>query len=172
MATFLDVTGLEYFSKIFVFLFVWLVVYAVLAYTKVLGNNQAVSILIGLILALLSLFVPVVTGAIQFIAPWFVLVFVFIILSTVALKTLGATPAELASYGALKGVLVVLIVVALLVGILSYVRDQTTIPGENESGTRAYSSAVSIIFHPKILGGILVLVIAVFTVALLAGKTS
>lgn len=171
MATFLDITGLEYFSKVFVFLFVWLVVYAILSYTKIMGSNQAIHALIGLLIALLALFSPVTTGAIQFIAPWFVLVFVFIILATITLKMLGATPAELASYGALKGVLIVLIVIALLVGVFSYIREEITIPGENETGVRTYSSSISIIFHPKILGGILVLVIAVFTVALLAGKT-
>ena len=41
MVTFLDVTGLEHFSSIFVFLFVWIVVYAILLWARILGENMA-----------------------------------------------------------------------------------------------------------------------------------
>ena len=51
MATFLDVTALQSFSVIFVFVFVWLIVYAILIYTKALGANQFINILIGLLIA-------------------------------------------------------------------------------------------------------------------------
>ena len=39
MATFLDVTVLENFSVIFVFLLAWIGGYAMLIYTKILGGN-------------------------------------------------------------------------------------------------------------------------------------
>ena len=53
MATFLDITGLQQFSTIFVFIFVWLVVYAILTYSKILGENKAIHVIIGLVIALL-----------------------------------------------------------------------------------------------------------------------
>ncbi len=170
MATFLDVTGLQYFSSFFIFIFVWLIVYAVLLYSKVLGGNKFIHALIGLVLALLVLFSPIATGAIQYIAPWFGLIFVFIILVTVMLKIFGASPMEIEGYTQLKWGALVIILLVLVVGVLSYVREQTVIPGE-EDGDIDYSKNISIIFHPKVIGAIFILVIAVFTIALLAGKT-
>ncbi|MBS3098136.1 hypothetical protein J4209_05060 [Candidatus Woesearchaeota archaeon] len=171
MATFLDITGLEYFSNFFVFLLTWLVVYALLLYTKIVGGNKAIAALIGLFIGLFVLFSPIATGVVSYIAPWFAVVFIFIILATVVLKVFGASSFEIESYGSLKWVAIILIFIVLIVGALSYVREQTVIPGENETGVREYSSTISIIFHPKILGAIFVLVMAVFTIALLAAKT-
>ena len=171
MATFLDVTGLQYFSSFFIFIFVWLVVYAVLLYSKILGDNKFIHALIGFILAWLVLISPLATGAIQYIAPWFGLVFVLVILITVLLKVFGASPLEIEAYAQLKTGAMVIIILILVVGVLSYVREQTVIPGEAEKDID-YSKTVSIIFHPKVIGAVFVLVIAVFTIALLAGKTS
>ena len=170
MATFLDVTGLQYFSSFFIFIFVWLIVYAVLIYSKVLGGNKFIHAIIGLVLALLVLFSPIATGAIQYIAPWFGLIFVFIILATVMLKIFGASPMEIEGYTQLKWGALVIILLVLVVGVLSYVREQIVIPGEEE-GDIDYSKNISIILHPKVIGAIFILVIAVFTIVLLAGKT-
>lgn len=170
MATFLDVTGLQHFATVFVFIFVWLIVYAILLYSKILGGNKFIHAILGLVIALLVLLSPIATGAIQYIAPWFGLIFVFIILVTVLLQIFGASPLEIESYHELKWGALVIIILILVVGTLSYIREQTVIPGEEE-GKIDYSKNISIIFHPKVIGAISILVIAIFTVALLAGKT-
>ena len=128
MATFLDVTGLQYFSNLFAFLFVWLVVYALLAYTKALGDNHLVHALIGLIIGLFALFSPVVTNAIINIAPWFALIFVFVMLIMVAGNMFGA--ADLGDAAAFKGIILALLVIILVVGVLINVRDQLSVPDE------------------------------------------
>ncbi len=167
MATFLDIAGLQNFSTIFVFIFVWLVVYAILQYSKLLGDNKGVHIVLGLIIGLLVLFSPIATGTIEYIAPWFAVVFIFVIFASIALKTFGATGME--SLGSLRIVTFVVIILILLVGALSYVRQQITVPGDNETSVD-YSKTTTILFHPKILGVLFVLIIAVFTVVLMAGK--
>lgn len=167
MATFLDISGLEHFSTFFVFIFVWLVVYAILTYSKILGDNKAIHIVIGLVIALLVLFSPIATGTIEYIAPWFAVVFIFVIFATIALKSFGATGIE--SLGSLRLVTVVVVLLILVVGALSYVRQQITVPGENETSID-YSKTTTILFHPKILGVLFVLIIAVFTIVLMAGK--
>lgn len=167
MATFLDITGLQQFSTFFVFIFVWLAVYAILTYSKILGDNKAIHIVMGLVIGLLVLFSPIATGAIEYIAPWFAVVFIFVIFATMALKLFGATGVE--SLGSLRIITVVVILLILMVGALSYVRQQITVPGENETSID-YGKTTTILFHPKILGVMFVLIIAIFTIVLMAGK--
>ncbi len=167
MATFLDIGALEQFSIIFVFIFVWLAVYAILTYSKILGDNKAIHIIIGLVIALLVLFSPIATGTIEYIAPWFAVVFIFVIFATMALKMFGATGIE--SLGSLRLVTVIVIVIIIVVGALSYIREQITVPGENETSID-YGKTTTILFHPKVLGIMFVMIIAIFTVVLMAGK--
>jgi len=167
MATFLDISGLQQFSTIFVFIFVWLAVYAVLSYSKILGDNKGVNILIGLIIGVLILFSPIATGVIEYIAPWFAVVFIFVIFVTIALKLFGASGVE--SLGSLRIVTFIIIILVLVVGALSYVRQQVTVPGDNETSVD-YGKTTTILFHPKILGIIFVMIIAIFTIVLMAGK--
>ncbi len=168
MATFLDISGLEHFSSFFVFLFVWLAVYALLQYTKVLGENQqAVNVIIGLIIGLFVLFSPIATGVIQYIAPWFAVILIFIVFINMSAKTMG-TGTEIIS-GPTKAVVGVVVLLIVVVGALQYIRDEITLPGDNDT-TRDYSKSSSVIFHPNMLGAIFILLVAVFTVGLLAAK--
>lgn len=168
MATFLDVTGLQYFSNLFAFLFVWLMVYALLAYTKALGSNHLIHALIGLIIGLFALFSPLVTGAIIFIAPWFALIFVFVMLIMVASGMFGAGT-EIATFPAFKGVLFTIIVVILVVGVLAYIREQVGVP-EEITEKSDFSKITNVLFHPKFIGMVFILIIAVFTIALLTAR--
>ncbi|MEA2036967.1 MAG: hypothetical protein U9O94_05630 [Nanoarchaeota archaeon] len=165
MATFLDVAGLQHFSSFFVFIFIWLAVYAALSYSKILGNNKGIHIILGLIIGLLSLFSPIATGVIEYIAPWFAVVFIFVIFATIALKLFGGS---VESLGSLRIITVVVLLLILVVGALSYIRQNVSVPGDNE--TIDYSKTTTILFHPKILGIFFVLIIAVFTIVLMAGK--
>ena len=172
MATFLDVTALESFSNIFVFLFVWLAVYGILIYTKVLGQNKFIHILIGLILALFVLFSDLATKIIIDIVPWLALLFVFVILISVATQSFGAS-FEASAYSGLKYVLLAFVAIAIVVGALTEVRQAVSVPGDNETSTdfdRDFSQTATVLFHPNFLGMILLLAIAVFTIVLLALK--
>jgi hypothetical protein len=167
MATFLDIAALEQFSSFFVFIFIWLTVYAVLTYTRILGDHKGIQIVIGLVIALLALFSPVATGAIEYIAPWFAVVFIFVIFTTIALKLFGASGME--ALGSMRVITVIVLILIMVVGALSYVRENVTVPGDNETSID-YSKTTTILFHPKILGIIFIMLISVFTIALMAGK--
>jgi hypothetical protein len=168
MATFLDITGLEQFSKFFVFIFVWLGVYSLLSYTKII-QNHAINIIIGMILALFVLFSPIVTGAIIHIAPWFAVALIFMMLFGVLASSFGGS--ELAQYSHLKSILMILVIGALIIGIFSYIREQTIVPGD-EGGEQDFTKTTNVIFHPKVIGIVFISLLSVFTIVLLAGKTS
>ena len=165
MATFLDVAGLAQFSNLFVFILVWLGVVAILTATKALGENKAIIWIIGLIVGLLVWFSPIAIGSIKFIIPWFGVIFIFVLFIIMATKLFGVSGTEFAD---LKWVVVVIIILGLVIGALSYVREESKIPG-NETG-KDFSKSTSVIFHPKVIGMIFISLVAVFTIALLAGK--
>lgn len=166
MATFLDVTGLQHFSSIFVFLFVWLVVYAMLLLTKVLGDNKIVHALIGLLLAIFVLISPVATSIVADVAPFVAVVFLFIVLISVASTMLGA---NIEAFPALRGVFLVFIILTIIIAAGVKVREQASVPSSTQTD---FSKTVNLIFHPTFLGTILVFAIAVFTIALLASRSA
>lgn len=166
MATFLDVTGLEHFTSIFVFLFVWIVVYATLLWSKILGHNNFVNVIVGLLLGLFVLLSPIATSIVASTAPFLAVIFVLILLVNIASKMLGG---DIESFPALKGIFLVFIVVVILVGAAVKVREQVNVPSETQ---KDLSKTVNLIFHPTFLGIVLILAIAVFTIALLASRSA
>ena len=95
MATFLDVTALQSFSVVFVFLFVWIVVYAILLYTKVLGQNQWINVLIGLLVAFFVIISELATKVVREIAPIFAVVLVLVAIVTIASRIVGGSSTAL-----------------------------------------------------------------------------
>jgi len=173
MATFLDITALENFANIFVFLFVWLSIYAILAYTKILGRNQLLSIFIGLMLAVFVLLSDLAIRIILRIVPWIVLVFIFILITTIAVQSFGGGTFEPTAFGGINQVLFIIVAVTVIVGTLTEVRKSVSVPGDNETATdfdRDFSQTTTVLFHPKFLGMMLLFGIAIFTVVLLAAK--
>ena len=166
MATFLDVTGLQHFTSIFVFLFVWLVVYAILLLTRVLGENKFIHALIGLLLGVFVLLSPLATSVVADVAPFVAVVFLFIILISVASKMLGG---DLEAFSSLKGVFMVFIVLIIIIAAAVKIRENVNVP---ETTQTDLSKTVNLIFHPTFLGTVLLLAIAVFTIALLASRTA
>lgn len=164
MATFLDVTGLEHFTNIFVFLFVWLGGFAVLAWTKLLGENKFVYAIISLLMAIFVLLSPTATDIIADVAPFIAVVLVFAVLISVATQMLGS---NLESFPALKGIMLVFIILIIIVTAGVKIREKIDVPSETQ---KDLSKTINLIFHPTFLGTVLIFAIAVFTIALLASR--
>ena len=164
MATFLDVTVLQNFSVIFVFLLVAIGGYAILMYLKPFGSNQMISILLSLITAFFVIISPLATLVIKSIAPVLVVVLVFVVFISVASGMFGNVQVE--SLNSLKWVVLVILVIGIIVGSLSIIRENIDVPETGED----FGKVSTIIFHPNFLGMVLIFIIAIFTVALLASK--
>jgi len=164
MATFLDVTVLENFSVIFVFLLVAIGGYAVLLYLKPFGSNQLVSIILSVITAFFVILNPIATLVVKTMTPIFAVIMIFVAITSIASGMFGG--ANLESLNNLKWIALVIIIISLIVGTLSIVRENIEVPEKGED----FSKVSTIIFHPNFLGMVLILLIAVFTVGLLAVK--
>jgi len=166
MATFLDVSGLQHFTSIFVFLFVWIVIYAVLLLTRVMGENKFVHAMVGLLLAVFVLLSPIATSIVADIAPIVAVSFLFVVLLSVASKMLGG---DLEAFSSVKGVFMVFLVLTIIIAAGVKIRDNVNVPTETPTDL---SKTTNLLFHPAFLGTVLLLAIAVFTIALLATRTA
>jgi len=164
MATFLDVTALQNFSVIFVFLLVALGGYAILLYLKPFGQNQTISILMSLIIAFFVIISPLATLVIKTIAPFLAVGLVLISVISIASGMFGQTGLE--SLGNLKSVAFVIFIIAIVVGSLAVVRENIDVPERGED----FGKISTILFHPNFLGIVLIFIVAIFTVGLLASK--
>jgi len=186
MATpFEGLTLLENFSFIFPFLLVLVMIYGLLSWIKLFGDNKGVNALIALVFAVLALLSPIVRGTINTMSPWFVLFFFFIIFSLVAFKIFGFTDADI--MGVMSGRFryinwwIIAIVIIIALGSLMHTLSKTGGLGSAGSGDSltqsdngGESASVSsssqedsfwaTLVHPKVLGFILLMLIALFSV--------
>lgn len=179
MATPFDIGLLKDFQIIFPFIFVFTVVYAVLSYSKILGEGEGKNWLYAMIaaaLAFMSLISDTVTQTISVAAPWFVLLFVFILFVVMAFMILGVREANVLNLikdpeYSFVGWWIAALMIIIIVGSLSHViAGKGGYPpyGENatvEGGETQESSFWATFFHPKILGMLAIFLIAFFTVS-------
>ena len=164
MATFLDVTALENFSIIFVFLLAWIGGYAMLLYTKIMGQNQFINIILSLLFSIFVIISPLATLIFKTLAPIAAVVMLLVVMVSFASGMFGKV--EMESLQGLKWTVLVIIVIGVIVGTAVIVRENIDVPERGED----FSKISTVIFHPNFLVMVLILLLAVFTVSLLASK--
>lgn len=176
MTTALDLGLFEYFGVIFPFLFAVILVYAILEYTKIIGNNKAINSMIGLIAGMMLIMSDNALLLIKFITPWFVLLFIFLFLMLTIYAMFGAKEKDFqaALLGEDKTVLYWIIALSVLILVLGLgtVYGETLSPytgGADTTTDNFEANAWSAFFHPKVVGLIFLSLVAVFTIKLLAG---
>ena len=188
MVTFLEIGLLRYFSIIFPALLVFALVYAILTATKMLGESKGINAIVAIVLAFLVMLSEDIISLINFVAPWFVLFFLFIVLLLVVYKIFGASDKNLANFITTDRPVqwaIFAVGVLIMVAGFSHVYGQKLLPAtlENETvnitGSQAVSTATSsfrqnvtrIFFNPKVIGMLFVFFVAVFAISLLTRDT-
>ena len=166
MATFLDITGLEHFSSLFIFLFSWALIYAVFMLTKIFGDNKVLPALVAFLISIFVLLSPGAVSIIREIAPWIAVMLILIMLTFTAMKLLIPGQEQM-TMGA-RGIVLLFILFIIIIGVVVKIRAGLEGPGEgsNKDGSD-YSKTSNVLLNPKILGMILLLAIGVFTMSLL-----
>jgi len=185
MATFLEVGILNYFSIIFPALLVFVIIFAILEKTKLLGENKSLHAIVAIVSAFLTMISTDIAAVINFGAPWFIMVFVFLTLMLLIYRFMGASEADLAAAAKEKTVAWTIFAVSIIIVIssISHVYGQKLLErsaGEadlatGEAGERAIaagddtfrSELLDALFNPKVLGLMFIFLVAVFTVSLL-----
>jgi hypothetical protein len=189
MATPLDLGLLQNVGAIFPFLLVLVLSYAVMAKTNIFGDNKGVYMFVAFVLAIVTLFSPLAVSAINRMAPWFVLLLVFSVFLLLSFQAFGVESKTITSiitgkeYGNTFFYWVITIVLLIAIGSITSVVSEHkgfgALSGENSttesSGATPGNEQVGFfqtIFHPKVLGMALLLLIAMFTVRNLASQES
>ncbi|MBW3023103.1 hypothetical protein KY308_03290 [Candidatus Woesearchaeota archaeon] len=178
MTTFLDIGLLESFSPVFSFLFVWVAVFAILEYTKLFTENKGIHAMIAFILAILTLMSGKLVELISILAPAFVVAMIFLMFLFLIYKMFGVEEnwfKEAITEKTSVYYWVLIIVAVILIGSVSYVFGpqlleitQGTSATGNETGISQNIGAA--IFHPKVLGFVFIMAIAIFTILQLASE--
>ena len=188
MATPLDTGLLQHFDSIFPFLLILVFGYIILTRISWFNENKAIAAIMAFSLAILSLFNPVAIKTINIMAPWFVLLFVFMLLVFMAYVAFGVKEDTIlqtitqGNYAKDFGWWILAIVLIIGLGSLSTVISQekgftplTTADNASAAapaGTGTEESGFwETLFHPKVLGLALILLIAMFTINRLASSS-
>lgn len=176
----LDLGILQLFDFIFPVLLVWAFVFALLQKTEVIGKSIGINAIIASAVSLTVLLSRTVIDLINFIIPWFAIAIIFFVLMVLLFMIMGAKDIQAYKQTNIQWILVavgILIVVAgfgkvlgqsLLEESLKAGEEVTTTDG-GVASENFQQSVFLTIFHPKVLGLLIVFAIVVFTVALLSG---
>lgn len=160
----LDFTWVAYYMAIFGFLLVFVVVYAILASTKIFGeSNNAVNLIIAFIFAIIFITFSPGVQYVQAITPWFIILviclFFFMIIVAFSKQDLSKFMKPWIAW-----VFLVLLLLIFLIAAIN-VFNPILAPYLPGSGVRPSSPAavqiVNFIYSEKFLGAVAVLIIAI-----------
>ena len=172
MATVLDVGLLNFFLPAFTLIFIVVLCYAIL--NKVLkgtigtGAIWIASVCIGLI----SLFSGKAIDLINFVTPWFVVIFVFLLLIFMSLMFWSGNPekggfTELEVWRNLGGTTTV-VIIGVLILVLGISQVFGPVFNPYAAGGPAEKTiggdTIRTLFHPRVLGAVFILIIAAFSI--------
>lgn len=199
MATPLDMSLLANFSGLFLFIMIFAITYAVLGLTKVLGDNKTIQATVAFCFGLFMALASKPSQIVENMVPWVGLVIIVIMFLMLTMRFMFGEKGDDMLISAIGGSsktsaamwIFIAIMFILLVSFSSVVGPEVT-PGSNTtSDTTASSGATSTstttgstetgnwqsnvlntIYHPKVLGTVLVLFIMVIAIKQLSTVTS
>jgi ABC-type antimicrobial peptide transport system permease subunit len=187
-------TLIEGFSRFLPALLVLIIMYAILEYTGALGKNQFLNIMVSFVISLVVLLSEKVSNVLSFMAPWFVMLIIFLIFVIIVFKSIGVSDGQIMSvFNEYKLIVWFIIFFCLVIAIvaLGNVFGQELLEGQpgqqtykqNVDGTYTapdgsvvnvlppgvdsneyHSNLTSTLFHPTVLSFIVLGLISAFTI--------
>jgi hypothetical protein len=176
MASLLDISLLEHFSDVFVLLFIFTAVYAILMFKQPFGNQKGLNAMMAFAISMVFIFSKDAIAIIKDTVPWFVLMMIVLMMVLLGTKSFGA---ELLP-SLTKNMSVWLFVIGIIILLIniggrygqqagpflsnsSVDPDNVVAGGSGDVGSGDYSQNFgATIFHPKVLAMIMFLLIALF----------
>jgi hypothetical protein len=191
MATILDLGLLQSFDIIFPVILIFALVFAILQKTKVVGDSLGINSIIAVAVAFMSLLSESVIQVVKFIIPWFTVAIIFFLLIILVFQVFGAKEADIFSYvkgdKAIGWVVIGVGIVIIFAAFANVLGQQLTdasfqsssggnvtiiTPSEGVATENFQQNIYSTLFHPKVLGLLVLFGIAIFAVALLTGPAT
>ena len=178
MASPLDLGILNLFDFIFPVLLVWAFVFALLQKTEVIGKSMGINAIIASAASLTILLSRTAIELINFIIPWFAIAIIFFVVMGLLFMIMGAKDITAYKQTNIQWILVAVGILILVAGfgkvlgqslLEQSAQTEVTDGEESVAGSDFQQNIYATLFHPKILGLLVVFAIVVFTVALLSG---
>jgi len=177
MATFLDLSALNFFNPVFAGLFIMLAVFAILNKTEILGKNGAIQWVAAILTGLIFASVRTLTRTFEIAAPWTIMLIILILFINLTSMFMGASGDDLPLN---PKNLSIMTLFAITVAIIFFVslgqamhEKDVALEAQGVEPVETFGGQLGeTIRNPAVLGLILVFLIATFTVLLLAAKPS
>ncbi len=176
MASVLDIGLLDYFVPVFVFILIFVALYALLEKTGFFGKAKGVNAMIAFAIAFLFLLTPDLVGVIKIMTPWFTILFVFVFMIILLFMFVGVKENAISAAFSERGTVWIIIILSLLVFVYALTQVygsqiQTVYAGEEVVEDNSITGQVGkIIFHPRVLGVLLLLMIAAQAIRMITGR--
>jgi len=169
MATPLDIGLLQYFMPIFSWLFVFVLLYAILEKTGIMGENKALSVVAAVSIATITVLYTQIAQLISFVAPWMVFIFIFILLLFGGLMFFGVKQEELWKELSIWTVFVISFFI-ILIGLTQTYSEIFNPYGPANATKTIQSETLKTLFHPRVLGAIFMLIISALAIKFISSK--
>jgi len=185
MVTILDTGILQTFDFVFPVLLVFTMIFAVLHKTKALGDSTSINAIVAVAVSFMVLLSRTLIDMINFIIPWFVIAIIFFILLLLIFQVFGAKEEDIFGYmkkdRSVGWVIVGIFLLIVLAGVgkvlgqgigpyLDNTQNETAITGDGGVATGSFQeNLTATLFHPKILGLVILFIIMIFAIILLTG---
>lgn len=150
-----DVSLIEAYLPIFTFLLVFIVLYAILAKTKILGESKAVGISVSLLVAIIFTGLTSAREYVVSITPWFAVLLIITIFILMLVGTGGKIPE-----GLTKGIGVAVMIVMIVIFLVSAYFTFSTTP--------AVEAIADFVSKPRIYGAVILVVLGAIVAFVLA----
>lgn len=192
MATFLDIGILSEFNIVFVFLLVFSVIFAFLESIGIFGKDKkGIHAIMAFALSFLIIISKVAVSMVNFMTPWFMILFLFIFFAILSVRMFGASEADtlaLIKDTRVYPYLIIVMVIILVAGFSNMygqsLLEQGTgvegsengegdviLPGDIKGGSTKTdtfgTNVLNTLVHPKVLGMIAIMFIGLFTITFL-----
>lgn len=170
--TMLNITLLKFFMPLFLFMFVFALMYALLKKTKLVGESPFALMVISFVIAIIFVVTPATFKFTNIITPWLVvfiisLLFIFLILSWLDVFKVGdgGMAAAVGNTWVAWLILIVMLAIFIFAGIATFGPMLSPLNGaEGASGAELIGlETKKFLFHPAILGLALLFIIAAVT---------
>ncbi|MBI2667296.1 hypothetical protein HYX17_00835 [Candidatus Woesearchaeota archaeon] len=176
MATVLDTSLVLYFKPVFTFLFVFGVLYAILSRVPLFGKSSNINIVVAFSMSMLFMLTPGVRDVLNVATPWFIFMFIFLIMLVLVFMMVGVEEKSIVGVFSENWVVWTIGIIA-LIGIFGFAMSQVYGPviqglyGTEQTAQEGVTYDIGrIIFHPRMLATIFILVVASQAVRLISAR--
>ncbi|MBT4166458.1 hypothetical protein HOE04_05450 [archaeon] len=158
----LDISGVFFFMPVFSFLFVFLITYAILVKTKLLGDMNWISVFVSFILAIVFMSFSSIELYVRSIIPWFAVLFVivFLVLLIAGLSTKNLDKVMTTGFAWVMVSILVVVFLIIAIKVFNPVLHPDLIVTSGDGTQAGIVEQLRNILDTKVAGGLLLAVIA------------